>query len=144
MKSFIYLSLFFLLFTSSAQAITLANAYKGLQGYAASDLQINARNSKAQVYKKIGEIIDLINESVEAALAGKEKVTPEYLKEVVRVVVITFEVDPSLSAAQSLFPLYKEHKDAVEGAIKSLPAKDAEHLNKAIRDLIREEAEGNG
>lgn len=143
MKSLAYLCVFFLLI-ASAEAVTLAKDYKKLRNYSASELQINAQNGKDQVNKKRDEILELIYESVTTALKDKEKITSEYLRELIRVAVITFDVDPSLSTARSIFPLYKKHKEAVENAIKSLPAKDAERFNRAIKNLIREEKEGNG
>lgn len=128
----------------SAQSQTLQEEYKKLQSYTYQDLEISGEKNARSVSDKTQEMLTTIENSVGLLTKGKEKASPELMKELVRVAVLTFENDPSLAAAEILTPLYKKDKKAVDEAIKFLPKKSAKELRDALKDSVREESEGNG
>lgn len=134
------------IFHFQADASTLSNAHKKFQAFKNSSSKIERKTSsdKEKVYYQDEELFKIMRESVQAILDGKEKATPEFLKELVETAVQTFETDPSLAAADFIYPLYEKDKKSMENAIHTLPAKKAEQLLKAFKNIAREIREGNG
>ncbi|WP_373999114.1 hypothetical protein [Bdellovibrio bacteriovorus] len=134
--------LFSSLLCFNASASTLQDSLKKLQAYSAKDFE--AAKDEAAVGEKTQEMLKTVEQTVDTAVAAKEKVSEDVLKELARVSVLTFEHDPSEAASEILLPLYKKEKKAFEKALKSLPKKDAKELEESLKNASREDDEGNG
>lgn len=140
MKTALFLISVISMIQSNAGASTLSNAQKKFQEFQVSQ----TKTEKKIIYHQDEELLNLINNSVQVILDEKEDPSPEFLKKLVEVSVMTFETDPSLAAAELIYPLFKKKTDSMETAIKSLPTKEADQLKDAFRNLAREETDGNG
>ncbi|KHD89490.1 MAG: hypothetical protein OM95_03815 [Bdellovibrio sp. ArHS] len=126
----------------SVSATTLQDSVQKLQNFSAKDFE-GAKDDEA-VAAKTQEMLKTVEQTVEAALNGKEKISNDALKELARVSALTFAHDPSEAASEILLPLYKKEKKAFEKALRSLPKQDAKDLKESLRNAAREEDEGNG
>ncbi|WP_374029853.1 hypothetical protein [Bdellovibrio bacteriovorus] len=137
-------ALVFVFSSVAAQAATLEELQKKLQAYSAEDLKAPKAKDDEAVSEKTTEMLKTIEDTVDLATKGKEKVSADVLQQLARVAVLTFEADPSLAAAELLLPLYKKEKKAFDKAMRTLPSKDNKSLKDALKDADREDEEGNG
>ncbi len=144
MKKFIlcFFSLFFI--SLSTQAMTVVEGYKKLQSYSYKDLEVTKDQSEKVVGQKTSEMLNTIDQCVALVMKEKGNVPAEFMEEMVRVAVLTFQNDPLESSGELLVPLYKQYKPLLEKAIDHLPKKSAKDLRERIEGAIYEEIHGNG
>ncbi|MNJ98459.1 hypothetical protein D3C87_162250 [compost metagenome] len=132
-------------FSFSALATSYLFPVAKLKTFTAADMKAD-REAKAKKQKtnlKIDEMFSAIDDTVVAITKNQLKSSPEIIRELARVTLLTFENDPGLYAAELLLPLYNKDKKSFEKALSSFSAEQRDSLLTALKDKARESVEGN-
>lgn len=146
MKNFIVLLLTLSFTFSATAAVSEKSTLETLKGFSSADMKADkeAKAKKQKTGLKIDEMFKTLDETVTAITKKELKSSPELIRELSRVALLTFENDPSLYAAELLLPIYSKDKAGFEKAISGFSKADRDSLLTAIKDKARESSQGNG
>lgn len=135
-------------FSLEAMAVSKDNALKKLKTYSDADVKADKSARRTKDHSKKNLHLDAMISSIEEGVDLMSKVTDsadaEFTKELCRVALLTFELDPAEYAAELLLPLYKKDKAAFEKGARLLPKSQADDILESMKNVAREDAEGNG
>ncbi len=135
-------------FSLSAQAISKEDSLKKLKVFSDVDVKADKTARRAKDHAKKNQRMEAMLAAIEEGVDLLSKVTDptdsEMTKEICRVALLTFELDPSEYAAELMLPLYKKDKAAFEKGARLLPKAQAEEILESMKIKLREETEGNG
>ncbi|XGC79361.1 hypothetical protein ACES2L_08465 [Bdellovibrio bacteriovorus] len=104
---------------------------------------ISESNTTRKVEKRVHEVISTLDKAAAKAVKNKAAPASEFFEELLRVAVLTFDVDPSMIAVEVIAPVYKKYPKQWDAAAKNLSKENQKILSEALQDISREESQGN-
>lgn len=140
MKTFLFLVVFCFVTVSFANKESTVDKLKEIQ---AEQFVVSATNSARKVEKHVHSVISTLDKAAAKAVKSKTPPPALFFDEILRVAVLTFEVDPSLIAVEVIAPVYKKFPKQWDVASKKLSKENQKILGQALQDISREESQGN-